>query len=106
MRKKAIIKTLYDAPDVWNASDFERLKSATGADISRDDLKEAREIENSATIQHARRAIDESIERARGADFDTRLKILVNEILPAVEFEQQQEERIRNHNRKHNGAKE
>lgn len=105
MIKSAIIEVLKDAPEVWTAAELQAVQDATGQQVTREDLRNAHQIDESPTIQHARQAITESIAKARAAEFPERLRILADEIIPAAEFEAAQITRITTKGAKNNGKK-
>lgn len=92
--KKAIIDTFCDAPDTWTDADFEALRSATGINVTREELRTARRIKENNTLKLTEQAIQEGIASARGEDFNKRLRLLVEEILPAVDFKNEQKKRL------------
>ena len=94
MKRKAIIKALKDAPQVWNAEDFDALETATGERITRAELQTARALDASPLLKHLSDSIAENIERTRGADFPERLRILEAEILPAIDYMEETRRRI------------
>lgn len=93
-KTRAIIAAFCDAPETWTRDELRTLEKLTGRKVSRDDLRTAHAIEKSALYQHAKKAERDAIQAARGAEFAERLRLLINEILPAVETETAQRARL------------
>ena len=92
-KKQIIIDCFHDAPETWTAPELQTLSDIAGENITRAELRTARRVAESITARHICAAIAETREKIRAACFSERVTLLTRELLPALEFLEQQNTR-------------
>ena len=84
-KRQIIIELFSGSPETWTAEQLETIESKTGENISRDALRRAYNVHKSRLYRKVSESLNEAIQDARGADFNSRLYLLCTEIIPALE---------------------
>lgn len=104
MNKKDLIVNVFSgSPETWTAEQIEKINRQTGESISRDMLRRAYNVNKNNLYRHIANALNESLQEANTTDFESRLYILLTEILPAFEMLSDLRQRIEKATDKNNG---